>query len=159
MMIKKERYKFVLAILLALSITGCGGEFSYKRGANISDFQTSKASCVSEEKSEKEIDACLAENGWLVVDINKPLSPEPIPAHQDAKSPLEEVKTNTDDPLAQLAIGAWFKLGASQNQLILDSKQCVADLGELHQTQNNLSLVTRGFLSCMSDLGWHGLIQ
>lgn len=156
----KKTFKLLLASSLALSFSGCGGEFSYKRGSSIADFQASKTSCASKEITEKEIDHCLAENGWLIVDMNKPLSPLPMSVSKGTEPSTEEAQTlDTSDPLTQLTIGAWFKLGASQNQLITDSEQCVAELGEVHQTQKNLSLVTRGLLSCMSELGWHGLVQ
>lgn len=157
---RTKTFKLLMAGILALSFSGCGGEFSYKRGSSIADFQASKTSCASKEKTEKEIDHCLAENGWLIVDMNKPLSPLPLSASEGSESSTEETQiVDTSDPLTQLTIGAWFKLGASQNQLITDSEQCVAELGKAHQTQNNLSLVTRGLLSCMSELGWHGLVQ
>ncbi|HCN98760.1 MAG TPA: hypothetical protein DIT31_00125, partial [Methylophaga sp.] len=55
-----------------LVVSGCGGEFSYKRGATATDFQSEKERCESESASEKEIDQCLQQQGWLVVSADKP---------------------------------------------------------------------------------------
>lgn len=158
----KKRLKFILLLVVVLTVTACGGEFSYKRGATVADFKQSKSSCADTATSQAEIDACLAADGWLVVDIDKPLAPVPIPA--DANDP-ESVAEQPDvaivapDPLDEVKVGAWFKLGASSNQLIADSDQCVAELGEAHQPKHNMTLVTRGLISCMSELRWHVLEQ
>jgi hypothetical protein len=63
------------------------------------------------------------------------------------------------DPLELITIGSWWKTGAASNALKADSEQCVTELGELHQTQNNMSLVTRGLVACMSAKGWFALKQ
>jgi len=63
------------------------------------------------------------------------------------------------DPLELIAIGSWWKTGASPNALLDDSEQCVVELGEGHQTQNDISLVTRGLAVCMRGKGWFALKQ
>lgn len=150
---------FISAMFLTLS--ACG-EFSYKRGASATDFQQEKQSCATKYKVEADIESCLANSGWIVVDVDKPLFAEA------SANPNTSVQTIADqqltpekaaDPLELIAIGSWWKTGAAPNTLMADSEQCVAELGEDHQTQNNMSLVSRGLLSCMSDKGWFALKQ
>jgi hypothetical protein len=162
MRIIKKQLKIIMLPVAILTLTACGGEFSYKRGATVADFKQSKSSCEESASSQTEIDACLAADGWLVVDIDKPLSPVPMPVDPDDPESIAEqadVAVAAPDPLDEVKVGAWFKLGASSNQLMADRDKCVAELGEAHQSKHNMTLVTRGLISCMSELRWHVLEQ
>jgi hypothetical protein len=35
----------------------------------------------------------------------------------------------------------------------------VSTLGDDHQPQNNMSLVTRGFVICMKEMGWYAIAK
>jgi len=145
-----------------LVISGCGGEFSYKRGATATDFQSEKDRCESNSSSEKEIDQCLQQQGWLVVNADKPLIPlsrgesKTISIADDA---MEEIDDKPVDPMEKLQVNSWWRAGAGPEKLINDSKACTAELGEEHSPEANMSLVTRGLLGCMQKKGWAALLQ
>lgn len=154
----------ILTICLSTSflvISGCGGEFSYKRGATAQDFQNEKQRCENVSKSEEEIDRCLQEEGWLVVDRDKPLIPlsrgesKTIAVADDA---FKETADKPVDPLEQLAINSWWQMGAGPEKLIQDSESCTSELGEAHSPQANMSIVTRALLGCMQNKGWAALL-
>tara|TARA_R110001583_G_scaffold130834_1_gene282518 strand:- start:17576 stop:18061 length:486 start_codon:yes stop_codon:yes gene_type:complete len=157
---KQKSSTLLLMSAMCLTLSACG-EFSYKRGASATDFQQEKKSCSTEYTAEADIESCLAKSGWIVVGVDKPLFAEAtatattIQTNSDDKLTIEQ----TLDPLELIAIGSWWKTGAAPNALIADSEQCVAELGDGHQTQNNMSLVTRGLLGCMSGKGWFALKQ
>ena len=157
----KEKITTVLLMsTLMLTLSACG-EFSYKRGASATDFQQEKQSCSTENKAEADVESCLAKSGWIVVGVDKPLFASATATDNTVQIMSEEKLTSEQaaDPLELIAIGSWWKTGAAPNALLADSEQCVAELGEGHQTQNNMSLVTRGLLVCMSDKGWFALKQ
>jgi len=156
----KQKTNVLLISAVCLSLSACG-EFSYKRGASANDFQQEKKSCATQHKNDADVDACLANSGWIVVSADKPLFAEATTT--DNKMPVQ--MTSDDkviaekpvDPLELIAVGSWWKTGAAPNALIADSEQCVTELGEAHQTRNNMSLVTRGLVGCMSAKGWFAL--
>lgn len=145
-----------------LLLSGCGGEFSYKRGATAKDFQSEKQRCETASSSQKEIDACLQQQGWLVVSADKPLIPlsrgetKTISVAGDA---MEETTDQPVDPMEKLQVNSWWQMGAGPQKLISDSESCTAELGEGHSPEANMSLVTRGLLSCMQKKGWAALLQ
>ncbi len=145
---------------LSLTMSGCG-EFSYKRGAGPTDFQAQKENCASQYDADKNIDACLAENGWLVVSADKPLIEDAATLSSPAEQQDADASAHTKklDPLDKLDIGSWWKMGASPNQLMADGERCVATLGDDHQPQKNMSLVTRGFVICMKEMGWYAIAK
>lgn len=150
------------ALISILLLTGCGGEFSYKRGATAKDFQSEKQRCEKTFNDEQEIDHCLQQEGWLVVTADKPLIPlsrgesKTISVAEDA---LLEKSDQPIDPLEKLRINSWWRAGAGPEKLMQDSESCTAALGEEHSPEANMSLVTRGLLSCMQNKGWAALLQ
>jgi len=153
---KQKGLTVLLFSTVFLHLNGCG-EISYKRGAGPADFQQEKKICSSDYKTEDSIEKCLEKNGWIIVGIDKPLITK-TPANQ-AESTISENEQSPEqvtlDPLEKIPTGSWWKAGASTDALMADSKACVAELGDAHQTENNMSLVTRGLISCMSDKGWY----
>jgi hypothetical protein len=156
---KANKHKGLTVLLFStvfLHLNGCG-EISYKRGAGPADFQQEKETCLSDHKTDDEIDKCLEKNGWIIVGIDKPVITEA--PNDTAESTTSESKESPEqatlDPLEKITTGSWWKAGASPESLMADSKACVAELGDAHQTANNMSLVTRGLISCMSDKGWY----
>ena len=145
-----------------LVVSGCGGEFSYKRGATATDFQSEKERCESESASEKEIDQCLQQQGWLVVSADKPLIPlsrgesKTIAIADDA---MAEIDDKPVDPMEKLQVNSWWRAGAGPEKLMNDSEACTAELGKEHSPEANISLVTRGLLGCMQKKGWAALLQ
>ena len=145
-----------------LLLSGCGGEFSYKRGATATDFQSEKQRCESDSTTEQEIDACLQQQGWLVVGPDKPLIPlsrgetKTIAVADDA---MAEVDNKPVDPMEKLQVNSWWRVGAGPEKLMADSETCIAELGEAHSPEANMSLVTRGLLGCMQKKGWAALLQ
>ncbi|MBN45743.1 MULTISPECIES: hypothetical protein [unclassified Methylophaga] len=143
-------------------LSGCGGEFSYKRGATAQDFQSEKQRCEKGTSSEKEIDQCLQQQGWLVVGPDKPFIPlsrgesKTIAVADDA---MAEVDDQPVDPMEKLQVNSWWRMGAGPEKLMADSEACVAELGEAHSPEANMSLVTRGLLGCMQKKGWAALLQ
>ncbi|MCX4189467.1 hypothetical protein [Methylophaga sp. OBS3] len=146
-----------------LLLTGCGAEFSYKRGAQAPDFQNEKQRCETSTSTETELDQCLEEKGWLVVSPDKPFLPlsrgesKTIAVAGDVMEEIEESKPV--DPLEPLEVNSWWRLGAGPEQLMTDSENCVAELGEEHSPKANMSLVTRGLIACMQKEGWAVLLK
>ncbi len=162
---KHQSIHVIGALILFSSVfvvSGCGGQFSYKRGATVKDFQSEKERCESASSSEKDIDQCLQQKGWLVVDADKPLIPlsrgesKTISIADDA---MAETDDNPVDPMEKLQVNSWWRAGAGPQKLITDSEACTAELGEEHSPEANMSLVTRGLLGCMQKKGWAALLQ
>lgn len=157
---KQKMTTILLTSAMLLTLSSCG-ELSYKRGASATDFQQDKIHCSTEYKKKSDIESCLAKSGWLVVSVDKPLFAEAT-ADITTVQTISDKKVTTEkamDPLELIAVGSWWKIGAAPNVLITDSEKCVTELGEGHQTHNNMSLVTRGLVSCMSGQGWFALKQ
>tara|TARA_R110002049_G_scaffold18749_2_gene71282 strand:+ start:1140 stop:1625 length:486 start_codon:yes stop_codon:yes gene_type:complete len=160
---KTNEQKFTTVFLIStvcFSLSACG-EFSYKRGASATDFQQEKKSCSTEYMVEADIESCLAKSGWIVVAADKPLFTEATASVAMTQMISDDTLTTEKptDPLELIAVGSWWKTGAAPNALMVDGEQCVAELGEEHQAQNNMSLVTRGLVECMSGKGWFALKQ
>ncbi len=158
MMANKQNTAALLIGAVCLTITACG-ELSYKRGASAIDFQQEKKSCTTDNKEEADIESCLTKSGWIVVAADKPLFAEATTTARtiETNSGQKRIAEKPADPLELIAVGSWWKTGAAPSALIADSKQCVTKLGEKHEAQNNMSLVTRGLVTCMSDKGWFAL--
>jgi hypothetical protein len=157
---KQKTTAVLLLGVVCLSLSACG-EFSYKRGASATDFQLQKKSCSTEYAVGVDIESCIEKSGWIVVGADKPLFAEATATTRTVQ-PTSDEKLTTEkpaDPLELIAIGSWWKTGAAPNALLADSEQCTAELGEGHQTQNNMSLVSRGLVGCMSAKGWFALKQ
>lgn len=156
----KQNTTALLIGAVCLTLTACG-ELSYKRGASATDFQQEKKSCSTDNKGEADIESCLTKSGWIVVGADKPLFAEATTSTKtiETNSGKKQAAEKPADPLELIAVGSWWKTGAAPSALITDSKHCVTKLGEKHEAQNNMSLVTRGLINCMSDRGWFALKQ
>ena len=161
---EQRRIPIFKAFLLIASVTlgsGCGGEFSYKRGANMTDFQSKKESCAEQNATESDIDTCLEKSGRVVVTFDKPLvksQPKAGKNPDDSTAPIEQPEvTETVNPLDKVHISSWWKVGAGADQLLADGESCTSELGAAYQPEENMSLVTYGFIQCMKETGWFAL--
>tara|TARA_R110002073_G_scaffold216905_2_gene377091 strand:+ start:456 stop:956 length:501 start_codon:yes stop_codon:yes gene_type:complete len=154
-------FKALLTILTVILASGCGGEFSYKRGANMTDFQTTKDSCAEENAAENEVDKCLEKSGWIVVGFDKPLvkeQPKTTASSEENIAAVDEpAVTEPRDPLEKVHISSWWQVGAGPSKLMADGESCTSELGEAYKPEGNMSLVTYGFIQCMKDRGWFAL--
>lgn len=173
-------------LLVALLFSGCG-EFAYKRGANAGDLETAKKSCQANAPDSAAVEKCMADNGWVVQNLDKmePLDADPVveasvipsdrrienaashpPAKQAAEPPSQALSSSLPatadvkrDPgmLDTFKVSSWWKAGSSAESLKTDTGECVARLGEAHRPDNQTQTVTRGLLLCMKEKGWSGL--
>lgn len=152
----------VFACFSIMAIAGCGAELSFKRGASADAFQNEKQRCESASASEKEIDQCLEEQGWVVVSPDKPLIPSSRGNNSNtisvASDAMAEQAGQPVDPLENLQVNSWWRAGAGPEKLMQDSDSCTEELGEDHSPEANLSLVTRAHLGCMQNKGWAALL-
>ena len=160
---KQKLTEIVLTSVMVLILSACG-ELSYKRGASANDFQQQKNNCSTDNKTDIEVELCLENSGWFVVNADKPIFAEATTVERIIDAATEQVESDTIeleqkaiDPLELIAIGSWWKTGAAPSALMTDSEKCAVDLGDGHQPQNNMSLVTRGLIDCMHDSGWFAL--
>lgn len=58
------------------------------------------------------------------------------------------------DPLTQVDVASWWKLGASAGALDTDQASCAEKLGEAHKVAPNAKRVTVGMVSCLRGKGW-----
>ncbi|MGE0860028.1 MAG: hypothetical protein AB7I01_02250 [Gammaproteobacteria bacterium] len=63
------------------------------------------------------------------------------------------------DPLAQVNVASWWKLGGSAGGLDADQASCAEKLGEAHKTAPNAKRVTVGMVSCLRGKGWFAVGQ
>ena len=160
--------------LIAITLSACGGEFSYKRGASVQDFQSQKQICAGSEKSEATIQQCLEENGWIVLDGDNKQSlrdrqlntvtttytkASADPFAVEKQAPTETAPTVTEtDPLARIQVSSWWKMGASAEQLIIEGQACLTELGDAYYANGNMSEVSLGVAFCMEDKGWRVML-
>jgi hypothetical protein len=148
---------------LALSTNGCGGVFSYKRGADMTDFKQEKARCSKNKTTVYDFDKCLENSGWVVVGSAKTLGA--TQAHttvnrNDSQHNVIQSKIEKPvDPLEKVTVSSWWKAGATPNMLFSDGDSCVLKLGENYKYEANMSSVTIGLIGCMKDKGWLSLKQ
>lgn len=176
MFLKKKQYVTYLGCLLVLS--GCGGEFSYKRGAQVNELNMAKSDCSSQYESKSEIDNCLKNAGWITVDFNsandsneefflETLSTthtnnenDPVVTAEKAKSQISEQqdKKTYKDPTERIKVNSWWKAGAGPDQLKADGKYCLETLGDEHYINSNMSEVSIGIAKCMQQNKWRLLL-
>lgn len=63
------------------------------------------------------------------------------------------------DPLAQVSVASWWKLGASAGALDADQASCAEKLGEAHKAAPNAKRVTVGMVTCLRGKGWFAVGQ
>ena len=160
------------ATVFLLELSGCG-QFSYKRGATFSDLQHEKTDCTMGNKTDAEVQQCLKDRGWLMVDMdedsphnNTRLKTISTSYTKTANDPFagdhpeqEAESTMPDDPYFPLKVSSWWKAGAGPKELQEDGLICSEKLGATHPHSDNLSQVTLGFAYCMQELGWRVLLQ
>lgn len=171
----KKAMGLSLVGLVTVSLVGCG-EFSYKRGASVRDFQQEKDVCAKSTNTEAQTKKCLKENGWIVLDLdnkaNEAAAETGSPANkavihgsyansspnqfaaEDIVIPEEERAPLPADPTKSVSVGSWWKAGAGPDQLMADGEACKSGLSAEHTINRNLSKVTVGFIECMADKGW-----
>ena len=168
--------RLYVCLLIASVLAGCG-EFSYKRGASGADLNQDRAACAANGADKAAVDQCLQGKGWVV----RPLEDmDPVAVIVPAKDnrtgePMETAiaspatsgnRTSEQapqppakkDPLDTFNISSWWKMGAGDAVLKGDTEQCVARLGEVHRPSASMQQATRGFLVCMREKGWYGLL-
>lgn len=178
-MFQKRIFNKTLAIttmgILSLSLSACG-EFSYKRGASVRDFQQEKNVCAASTNTEAQTKKCLKENGWIVLDLdnkaneeaaktgspaNKAVihgsytksSPDQFIAEKTTDAEIEPAPLPTD-PLQPVGVSSWWKAGAGPDQLLAEGQVCKDGLSKEHPINGNFSQVTVGFIECMAEKGW-----
>ncbi len=63
----------------------------------------------------------------------------------------------TLDPLEQVDVASWWKLGGSPDQLKAAQDRCVATLGNAHRPDPAGTKVTRAMIGCLKEAGWRGI--
>jgi hypothetical protein len=58
------------------------------------------------------------------------------------------------DPLKQITVASWWKLGGTAGGLAADQSVCGDSLGAAHRAAANSRLVTVGMLRCLKGKGW-----
>ncbi len=58
------------------------------------------------------------------------------------------------DPLAEVTVASWWKLGGTAGGLEADQGVCANTLGNAHRVAPNAKVVTIGMLRCLKDKGW-----
>jgi hypothetical protein len=68
-----------ILMLVALLFSGCG-EFAYKRGASLSDYETAKQACRARSSEPATVEQCMADNGWVVQNLARmaPTDADPV---------------------------------------------------------------------------------
>jgi hypothetical protein len=177
---EKRLSKIISFSSVLLLITACGGEFSYKRGANYNDLNTTKSTCSDQYQAKEKIDNCLKNSGWLVVDLeadstetNDELFMEetvsatytksesdPFVAAEKAKQHVREKaqKKSYKNITDLVKVNSWWKAGAGMAQLKTEGNACLEQLGDGHYINENLSEVSVGIAKCMQTKKWKLLL-
>ena len=71
------------------------------------------------------------------------IAPQAIPTPTPAINPLTEV-----------TVASWWKLGGSAGGLETDQGSCAGQLGAAHKVAANSKVVTVGMLGCLKSKGW-----
>jgi hypothetical protein len=162
---RQKNFVLLIASGLIAALVGCG-QINYKRGASAGDFQQDKKTCSEGYNTEAEVEKCLEKGGWLVVGFDKPLTSSKANAAAETSenttaageaSTAEVTPAKAEDPLDKIVVSSWWKVGAGPDALLASGDECVAELGNEHQPEGNMSLVTRSLISCMKDKGWFAL--
>lgn len=72
-------------------------------------------------------------------------------------APMPAPKPATLDPLEQVDVASWWKLGGSAGQLEAAQAACVTELGNAHRPDPDSTKVTRAMVGCLRDAGWRGI--
>jgi hypothetical protein len=145
-------------------LAGCG-EIAFKRGSGPDAFAADRRACQARNADPASIDACLAQFGWHVTDMDAgaaPASPAPMPPPQTppATPPAATAPNASPQPVApapNLIFGGWWKLGTGAADLHQDADACVAKLGPANVPDPGYHSVTPALYACLRAAGWHGL--
>ncbi|MDP2028876.1 MAG: hypothetical protein Q8K12_04495 [Thiobacillus sp.] len=168
----KIRCRSGILLLVAL-LSGCG-ELAYKRGANSSDLEAAKKSCLEKEPDTAAVEKCMAHRGWVVHNLSRmePLDADPvveasvIPSDRRIENAASATpgatqptaaKKRTPEITDTFKVSSWWKTGSGAANLKSDTEACVAKLGDAHLPDSQTLSATRGLLLCMKDKGWSGL--
>jgi len=154
------RFTSMALASMAFFIGGCAGDFSYKRGAGMNDFQQEREHCAEKNGTESEIELCLEKAGWVTVEIDKDLEATQAEATMNPKDDaivVEQTIETTTTPSQKITINSWWKPGAGPEKLLEDGDICALKLGEDDKPEGNMSIVTIGLVNCMKDKGWLAL--
>ncbi len=109
----------------------------------------------SESTTEAEAPVATSTNASAASDAAPTVSVEPsgragqsLPQAAKAKS---KVPT---DPLKQVTVASWWKLGGTAGGLEADQGTCATTLGNAHRVAPNAKVVTVGMLRCLKGKGW-----
>lgn len=80
-----------------------------------------------------------------------------VPAPPARETVTESAPAAPFDPLAEVAIASWWKLGGSAAGLDSAIADCVAELGVSHRPARAARSVTAGMRACLRTSGWYGL--
>ncbi len=162
-----------ILLLVALLLSGCG-ELAYKRGANSSDLEAAKKSCLEKEPDPAAVEKCMANRGWVVHNLSRmePLDADPvveasvIPSNRRIENAASATFGATQPTAAEkrapkmtdtFKVSSWWKTGSGAASLKADTEACVAKLGDAHLPDSQTLSATRGLLLCMKGKGWSGL--
>jgi hypothetical protein len=163
---------------VAISLAGCG-EMVFKRGADPGAMAVAQADCRA--AGDAGYVACMEGKGFLVKGSQDSVFVEgvltgpvigaaaPVPTAgatpvAAAVAPSAESVPGTPvpstpaavDPLARVAVGSWWKLGATPDQLAAAQAKCVEILGPAHHPAPDSNEVTRAMVDCLRGEGWRG---
>ena len=82
--------------------------------------------------------------------VAKTATPAPVVAPAAVPAPAL-------DPLEQVDVASWWKLGGSPDQLKAAQDRCVASLGNAHRPDSAGTKVTRAMIGCLKEAGWRGI--
>jgi hypothetical protein len=85
---------------------------------------------------------------------SRPVGSAPVVA--PGKPAVSAVAPPPKDPLERVAVGSWWKLGGTAEQLAAAQAKCVGTLGPAHRPLQDSGEVTRAMVDCLRDAGWRG---
>ena len=151
-------------------LNGCA-EVTFKRGAGPGEMQATEQACRAKSDDVGAYKACLHAAGFVYA---QPSSDAALFAENDqggdaaptisvevsgragvspARAPEPAAKAPTD-PLKEVTVASWWKLGGTAGGLEADQADCGTVLGDAHTVAPNAKVVTIGMLRCLKGKGW-----
>lgn len=172
----------VACLSATLVVTGCG-EAVFKRGADPGAMANTQAACRAATQDEAGYIACMEGKGYLVkgsqdsVFVAGPgtagggtqalgdalfepgtASTTAAATAMAAPAPAPTTAPVTPfDPLKQLDVASWWKLGGSPDQITAAQSRCVGTLGNAHRPDPGGTRVMRAMIGCLQAAGWRGI--
>lgn len=94
------------------------------------------------------------------------VAPPSAPAVQPLPAPVPVAPTRVTaapaaapalDPLEQVDVVSWWKLGGSADALAAAQAGCIDRLGNAHRPAPDSTKFTRAMIGCLRDAGWRGI--